>query len=459
MDKIEFDSADVPQLKKIVDTLTWKTKDYLQLKQDFISNLSYIKDSTLVDYFKTLYVKAKDTADLQNSVLQALLRMQTKKSFTAFKDLIIMEPPVVTEDNNSYNYRYNDYGSVMGNLAKAMKNSKTNYSGNWYPLYDTLSLAKIVFPDMLQLINLDDYKGTVMELLTTLVDSGYVDAKEYEQYLSKFYVEGKQELKKERAKENQQSIAKAEKENKADEDEDRYDDKKENGNELLESYAVLLLPYWDKNPGVPQFFEDIMKLKNKEIRFEMMLLLLRNKKPVSDSLLLSYAADDDYRISLYRRLKKIKMLDRFPAKYNTQAELVKSALMSNTSSYNRYDTLVLLDKLPASYKDKKGVVYFYKYKNKKTEKKWKVVSFGLQPENAKEFDDDNDEFASSGGYSYGREEDNKLDEEKPVKEQLLKKLKTMQYQKHSSAARFYDNTYDEYKDIITEKVKTNRYGD
>jgi pyruvoyl-dependent arginine decarboxylase (PvlArgDC) len=459
MDKIDFDSADVLQLKRIVDTLTWQSKDYLQLKQDFISTLSDIKDSSLVDYFKTLYVKAKDTADLQNTVLQALLRMQTKKSFTAFKDLIIMEPPVVTDDDNSsYNYRYNDYAGV-GAVARAFKKSKTSYSGNWFPLYDTLSLAKIVFPDMMQLINLDDYKGTVMELLTTLVDSGYVDAKDYEQYLPKFYVEAKQELKKEKARESQQSIAKAEKENKADDDENRYDNNKDKTNELLESYAVLLLPYWDKNPGVPQFFEDIMKLKNKEIRFNTMLLLLRNKKAVSDSLLLSYAADDDYRISLYRRLKKAKLLDKFPAKYNTQADLVKSALMSSTSYYNRYDTLVLLDKLITSYKEKKGLVYFYKYKTKKTDKKWKLVSFGLQPENAKEFDDDNDEFTSSGGYSYGMEDDNKLDEEKPVKEQLLKKLKTMQYQKHSSAARFYDNTYDEYRDIITEKVKTNRYGD
>ncbi len=455
MEKIEFDSADVPQLKKIIDTLTWKSKDYLQLKQDFIGSLGDIKDSTLVDYLKQLYVAAKDTADLQNKLLMTLLRMQTKKSFTAFKDLIIMEPPVVTDDDNSY--RYSDYSVSLGRYARTTTR-RTNYGSSWYPLYDTLSLAKIVFPDMQQLINLDDYKSNVMELLTTLVDSGYVDPKEYEQYVSKFYVEAKQELKKEKAKENQQSIAKAEKANKAD-DEDDQDDDKDSDNELLQGYAILLLPYWDKNPGVPVFFEDVMKLKNKEIRFNMMMLLLRNKKPVADSLLLSYAADEDYRIELYRKLKKEKLLDKFPAKYNNQADLVKSALMGSTSYYNKYDTLVFLDKLPATYKDKKGVVYFYKYKSKKTDKKWKVVSFGLQPENAKEFDDDNDAFNSSAGYSYDRDEDNKLDEEKPVKEQLLKKLKIMQYKMHSSAARFYENTYDDYKDIITEKIKSNRFGD
>ena len=149
---------------------------------------------------------AKDTADLQNSALQALLRMRTQQSFIAFKDLIIQEPPVVTSDNSSNT----DYSYDVGRLAKAFSKTKSSYSGNWYSLYDTLSIAKIIFPDMLQLMNLDDYKGTVMELLTTLVDSGYVDAKMYESFYTKFYAEAKQELKKERARENQKSIAKAE---------------------------------------------------------------------------------------------------------------------------------------------------------------------------------------------------------------------------------------------------------
>ncbi len=460
MDKVDFDSADVTQLKRIIDTLTWQTKDYLKLKQDFIGTLTAIKDSSLVGYAKQLYMAAKDTADLQNTILQLLLRMRTKQSFTAFKDLIIQEPPVVTGNNSSY--RYDDYDYNIGKMAKAFSKSKTTYSGNWYPLYDTLSLAKIIFPDMLQLMNLDEYKGNVMELLTTLVDSGYIDAKQYEPYYAKFYAEAKQELKKERASENQKSIAKAEKANKTDDDTDSYSNNndKDNGNDLLESYAVLLLPIWDKNPGVPVFFDDMMKLKNKEIRFNTMLLLLRNKKTVADTLLSNFAADDDYRIALYRRLKKVKMLDKFPAKYYTQADLIRSAMLCNTSYYNKYDTLVYLDKLPVTYKGKKGLVYFYKYKNKKEDKKWKITSFGMQPETGKDIDEDNDDFTSAGGYSYGREEEDKLDETKPVKEQLQQLLKTMQYKMHRSAARFYDaDNNEKYEDIITEKIKTNRYGD
>ena len=461
---IEFDAADVPLLKKIIDTISWKTKDYLQLKQDFIGKFEETKDTNVVDYLKQLYVAAKDTADLQNSVLKCLLGIQTRRSFIAFKDLVITEPPVVTSTSSSSDYDYSSMISKIGRLSKALARLKKNYGendGNWSELYDTLSLTKNIFPDILQLINLDDYKGQVMELLTTMVDSGYVGAKDYEPYFSKFYAEAKQELKKEKATENQKAIAKAEKANKADSDDEvtatgRSGD---TGNELLESYAVLLLPYWDKNPGVATFFSDMIQLKNKQVRFNTMLLLLRNKKTVPDSLLNSYAADDEYRIDLYKGLKKAKLLDKFPAKYNTQASLVRSAII-NASSYNNYDTLALLDKMPVTCKNKKGVVYFFKYKNKKEEKKWKILSYGMQPENVKEFNDDNDDFTSGTSYSYSRNDDNKLDETLPVKEQLQKLMKTMLYKTHRSAAQFYGNGYDDGdKDILTERVKTNRFGD
>ena len=295
-----------------------------------------------------------------------------------------------------------------------------------------------------------------MELLTAMVDSGYATAKDYEQYYLKFYAEAKQELKKERAGEGQQAIAKAEKANKADEEDKNDGEEKDSRNELLQTYSVLLLPFWDKNPGVATFFDGIMQLKNKRIRFYTMLLLLRNNKPVQDSLLHFYAASDDYRIDLYRELKKVKLLNKFPAAYNNQFDLVKSDLVN--AAYQKYDTLVLLEKMPVTYKNKKGIVYFFKYKNKKEEKKWKVISYGLQPENAKVFADDNDDFITTSTYSYSRNETNFLDEDKPVKEQLQKLLKMLLYKMHNSASQFYSGgTGEEDEEIITERIKTNQY--
>ena len=454
MNNIEFDKADVQLLKKIIDTLSWNTKGYLQLKQNFIESLAETKDSSLVDYLKNLYTSAKDTADLQNTVLQTLLNLLTKNSFIAFKDLIISEPPVIV--GGSSNYNYSDISYSVRKATKSFTGTNNDYSSKWYPLYDTLSLVKNIFPDFLQLINLDDYKKPAMELLTAMVDSGYATAKDYEQYYLKFYAEAKQGLKKEKAGEGQQAIAKADKANKADEDDKDDVEEKDSRNELLQTYSVLLLPFWDKNPGVATFFDGIMQLKNKRIRFYTMLLLLRNNRPVQDSLLHFYAASDDYRIDLYRELKKVKLLNKFPAAYNNQFDLVKSDLVN--AAYQKYDTLVLLEKMPVTIKNKKGIVYFFKYKNKKEEKKWKIISYGLQPENAKVFADDNDDFITTSTYSYSRNETNFLDEDKPVKEQLQKLLKTLLYKMHNSASQFYNGgTGEEDEDIITERIKTNQY--
>ncbi|MES2430354.1 MAG: TraB/GumN family protein [Bacteroidota bacterium] len=454
---IDFDSSDVPALKKVIDTLSWNTKDYLGLKQSFISKLAFTKDSSVVDYLKGLYVAAKDTSDLQNTILDALLDMQTKKSFIAFKDLIITEPPVVIDETSSYG---NDYATVSSTITRSFgpRSYYDDESGSWSSMYDTLLLAKAVFPDIMQLITLDDYKGQVMSLLVSMVDSGFVETKDYDTYFTKFYTEAKHELKKQKAVENQKAISKAEKENKAEDEEESYYNYNNNNDEdknnyMLQSYAILLMPFWDKNPGVPTFFDDMMKLNNERIRFNTMVLLLKNKKLVKDSLINAFAEKENYRIELYRKLKTIKMLDKFPAKYNNQLDLIKSDLKYNPYSSTNYDTLVYLDKLPVNYDNKKGVVYFYKYKMKKKDTKWKITTYGLQPENAKTFDDDNYEFVTRQYYSYGGDDNsNVLDETKPVKDQLKKILKTQLIKKHRSADEFYSKRYGYNSGMLSESI-------
>lgn len=459
---VRFDSSDVTSFKNVIDTLSWRSKDYMELKQKFISRMDELKDTTLVDYLKKLYVSAKDTADLQNTILYTLLNMQTTGSYTAFKDLIITEPPVVSESSAS-TYAAVDYTSVIAATRSVTAKTKARVTGGGNGIlnsaYDSLELTKVIFPDILQLINLDDYKEEVTNLLMTMVDSGKVDAKIYESYFPKFYLEAKQEIKKEKAYERQQAIAKAEKANKSEEEKtySYQNNSDENDNALLHRYAVLLLPYWDKNPGVPVFFDDLMHLNNQRLRFNCAMLLLRNKKPVADSVLQGFAAKDKYRIDLYRRLKELKQLDRFPAKFNNQADLVKSAIADNT---NNNDTLVLLEKTPIVYNAKKGMVYFFKYKNRKEDKKWTIRSFGIQPENPNEYDDDNEEFTESGSnYSYGynaEDGDWKLDESKPVKEQLQKLIKKMLFKKHPSAAQFYKSRYEGSYDYYSGELNSER---
>ena len=63
-------------------------------------------------------------------------------------------------------------------------------------LSDTLQLTKAILPDLLPLLNLEDYKSSIMKMLGKMVDSGLVQPTDYEIYYSKFLIEAKQELRK-----------------------------------------------------------------------------------------------------------------------------------------------------------------------------------------------------------------------------------------------------------------------
>jgi len=455
--QMEFDSLDVPYIEKAIVSLDWSVKNYLAVKKHLIGELGDLKDSSVVPFLRGLYIKVGDTSELQNTILNALVQQRTKAGFIAFRDLILQEPPI--RDNDA------DYTPPVISRLSRVRMAKivgmprmylddgTDY-GNWPDLYDTLALTKVIFPDFLQLINVDDYKEDVMRLLRVMVDSGFLKANDYEQYFSKLYLDARQLQKKQLAKEGQEDIQKAIKKDRPSYSADNDDDDEMNaGNTELDKYAVLLMPFWEKNPGIPNFFGQLMKTKDRRLLYNTFILMLRNKKPVADSLFEQYARSDEYRAELYGDLKKMKMLDKFPARYKTQLDITKSILLGAVNNYNRMDTIVYLDKLPVSYKNKNGYVYFFKYKKMRDDTYWQLASAGMQPEKQDDIDIDNDDFTEYG-------EGHKLENDKPVKEQLQDMMKELLYSKHDGAASFYEaRSYSFYKNYLSDMVKGSRYKD
>jgi hypothetical protein len=335
---------------------------------------------------------------------------------------------------------------------------KNSYYGRWSPLYDTLSLTKVIFPDILELMNIDDYRNDMMNLLETMVDSGYLQAADYETWFPKIYLEAKQLLKKQVAKENKVKMEKAASKDApaslypGDDDNDD-DEESDAGNADLDRYAILLEPFYDKNPGVHTFFEQLLKTQDRRLLYNSFIMLLKNDHKVPDSLFMKYAQLDEYRSELYDDLEEMKKTDKFPHQYKNQLAIAKSLLTKSLASYDKIDTLVYLDKLPVSYEHKKGYVYFFKYKRMRDDVSWQLASVGMQPEKSEQVDVDNDDFTTA-------DDDRKLDNDKPVKEQLQKMLKEMLYARRNSASVFYDaRSYSLYRNYLSEMVKSQRYRD
>ncbi|MEI9913251.1 MAG: hypothetical protein WDO71_28565 [Bacteroidota bacterium] len=445
---VKIDSTDFIPLKNAIASLNWKEKKYLDTKKSLIGKLDDIKTKQATDYLKELYYAAGDTVELQYTVLEVLLSQKTSYSYNVFRDIITVEPPVLNVSENTTT----DYASPYNYIKNYQATSYSYKNGNFMDeLYDTLQLTRTILPDLLPLLNLDDYEQPVMQLLGQMVDSNLVKPKDYQIYFSKFLIEAKQELKKQAIAEKNKAIKKAEDDKEEKKDIYRNDEDQDYGNEDLGLYATLLLPYMETNATVQPLIQQMLKSNDKKLKYRTMLLLLRNNKAVPDTLSDYFAGLDEYRYELYTDLKELEKEDKFPGKYNNHLDLGKSKLMKE-KTYDKPDSLLYIDRLPAEIKGRKGFIYFYKYKTKKDDLTWKLATVGLVPQDPATFEFENTEkpgysdyyspFSYRSGdhykYDFTSFSDTKIKDDEPLPEQLTKALKKLLYSKRKSAKEFYE---------------------
>ena len=403
---LNYGEEGIPKIVNAINRLKLSDKDYFDSKTKLIAELGYIKDTInhqLTGILKGIYEQCADTSTFQNEVFRALARHTTKESYGLLKELLIQDPPIF---ENSY-----------------------DYSGLFTNLYDSLQLTHELFPELLQLLAVDDYKENVLSLLVTLVDSNIVKAEAYEAYFSKIYFDAKVELKKQMSKDEKiQENVEGEND---DNDKIVTTDSYGSGNSTLDEYCVLLMPFYDRNINVQKYFEKLLQTKDIQIKLKVVVLLLRNKKNVADSIIQKLASTDRYRSRLYTALEEIKRLDRFPAQYKNQLAIARSILLSD-KDYNKVDSVVFLKKQPVAYKNSKGMVYFFKYRVKKADE-WKIGFSGLQPEKENEISS-NDDLAVMT--------EKKIKKDEPVDDQFQKLLKKILFNFHKSSKNFYN--YNDY---------------
>lgn len=448
IEDIEVDSTDLPRLKKAIASLNWDEKKYLDTKESLISKLGDIVTNASADYLKELYYALDDTVSVQYAILENLLQHKTTYAYNIFRNIINTEPPV--KETNFIDYGYEDYtfrgsGGTSGYLSQF----RIDNGDFMDELSDSLQLTKTILPDLLPLLNLDDYRDDMMKLLGEMVDSNVLKPADYEMYYSKFMLEARQELKKQSIAEKKKAIAKAE--------ESRTENKKpsylsgdniSDGNADLSLYAKLLLPFLESHGAVQPVIEQMLKSSDKRLKYNTFMLLLQKGKSFPDTIVNYFAGMDEYRYELYKDLKKIKKTGLFPAKYNNHPDLGRSALYS-IMAYEKPDSLVFLQRLPAMHKSQKGYVYFYKYKTKKDDITWRLATVGLTPENPDEFELEESittrpeiyPVSPSGmnqrDYDFTRYSEIKLNEEVPLEKQLHKELKRLLYAARESAKEFY----------------------
>ncbi|HEY4337110.1 MAG TPA: hypothetical protein VGM89_14465, partial [Puia sp.] len=154
----------------------------------------------------------------------------------------------------------------------------------------------------------------------------------------------------------------------------------------LDDYGILLLPFYETNPTIPRFFDRLLRSRDPLLRLSTSLLLLRNHRPVADSILLALASADASRSLLYQGLDNIGMADRFPRRYRDQENIARSLLVAARGA-NEFAEIRLVDKQATQFKTAKGWVYFFQYKINKDDE-WQIGLSGIQPAGRKDLSTD-----------------------------------------------------------------------
>ena len=441
---ITLDSTDFPELKRSIESLSWKEKKYLDVKKSLLRKMAFMPTKPAADFLKEQFYAVGDTVDLQYTILESLLVQKTAYSYKIFADILANDPPVL-DAQSSMTTNTVDYSNMTVAITDTMavSNTYSDYGDGSFlnNLNDSLQLTAGIYQQLLPLINLDDYEQPMMNKTAALLEKGLIGGKDFESYLPKLLIEAKQLLKKQLIQEKTKAIHQAQRVDEEKSNYNRYETDEDNGNNRLSLYATLLLPFWDKHTQVPQLINQMLLSNDKRLKYNTALLLAKKNRSVADTMWQFFASLDDYRYDLYSDLKRLNKLSLFPAAQKNQLAIAKSQLLSE-QTYNKPDTLVFLEAVPMRYQEKEGQVLVFKYKDNRTDNSWKLATVGLLPKDEMryEFDGDEKEEKDDLVYSFTELSSTKLSPETPEKEQIRKLIKRLQYGKRKSAAQFYTNS-------------------
>jgi uncharacterized protein YbaP (TraB family) len=402
---IHFEDSDVPKVI-VAYKQNFKFKHSLYNRTSLIEALGYLEHPSVVPFLTKTYREIGDSVQLQITILNALANQKTKKATKSFTSLITNETPL-SED-------------------------KEDLEEIFYPFLDSLKLAKDLYPEVLLLTALPEYKEPVYRLLATLLDSNLIKPKVYKKHVKQLAWEANNAIKRQKGAESFQTA-------------EFYKEESRNTlysyNDLLEYYAILLEPY-RKSAKAKQFYTRAENLNSPGFKIDLALARLKGGEQLPIKLWQDISTNKNDRIVLYQRLKEMGRLDLFPAEYNNHDTLAMS-LYAQKARVNQYkDSLLFVIKKYVKTKTDSGYLYFYKSKEKKED--WVYGYIGLIDSTVQEIE----------RYAYIYDEDFNFNKYEDESVQLMKQIREFEMRDRK---RYRVSDEPEFEDLKSPRQRYN-YG-
>lgn len=340
--KVTFNDHDAPEIIKVIEEMKFSKEEKKErYRLGLISRLGWREHKDVVPYLKKLYRASEDQTLIQFEVLEALAKNETTEALKAFNELVLEETP-------------------LGN--------ERQIDDLFYYLSDSLEIAHVLYPDLLDLAEFDEYKAPVYKLLATLVDSQFIKPGAYEKgFKDRMIRQAKNDLKR--------SMNAEELSNSGSLGYNSYSTRNyysSNGHyaHKLLTYSSLLMPFSDEKK-VKDLFEDFWKMKDRELRTYLASYFLENSLSVHDSILNDIGGDFKYMGLLYRKLKEIDKSNRLDTSYLDQLELAKGDLFYGYDYDEEEDSLEFFRKHSFKMQDTTHHMFIFKQKGKR-DSDWKL---------------------------------------------------------------------------------------
>ncbi len=311
---------------------TQEKKDKEEIKNNLLSELWRDTSEVNIEFLTKQYYLNSDSAQMQNKILSNLGWMDTKTATLRMKKLLLDEAPIG--------------GSRSGNSSPL--NS----------LRDSLQLARLIFPEALSLVTLDEFEYPTYSLLALLTDSLQVDKKIIEKELEMILLEARNELKRVNG----------------------MDEKSYNfSTNALMNFCSILHPFRAK-PEVNAFFDKIYKSKKRKLLIEYIWFNEKHGISTPDSTFEFIAEERKMVLDLFYQLEELKITKRMPASYAATDSLLRlyceSEYESTYDNKGKIDKVEILLSRDEVIKGKTYTVLFVKFK-KKREMDWRGTVFIL----------------------------------------------------------------------------------
>lgn len=270
----KFKTEDIPLLKEALLHSYPSADAVFNVYGKLTDKLVTLDDGSVLEWVKEQYNSvAQQHPENQYEFLKILPGLATKESYLALKEILLQRKWVP--------------GGEITDLSA--------------PLKDSIQLTSLLFPECLQLSKDSNQVKFVVELLPILLDSGFLQLNDILPY-KKYYFSHVDKL-----------LATL----KQSENDDGF---------YMSAWSEINLLALLKEPEAIARLQKLSAVKQSYTAFYALRSLVDKKLPAESRVINRFAAEVEYRYSLYELLKKNKKLSLFPVKYLTRAAMAEAEL-------------------------------------------------------------------------------------------------------------------------------------